>query len=115
MYLCNVKRGKATPYDSGHNKTYKTMKTDYHVKMMKNIMKEMNETLKGINENYEILESALNNYTYENALGRNREATHDLLRQINQMAEYAATIYNHNKHWYHRTMKAQATYTLEKD
>lgn len=35
MYLCNVKRGKATPYDSGQNKTYKTMEADNILKLMR--------------------------------------------------------------------------------
>lgn len=35
MYLCNVKRGKATPYDRGHNKTYKTMEADNILKLMR--------------------------------------------------------------------------------
>lgn len=35
MYLCNVKRGKATPYDRGHNKTYKTMEADKILKLMR--------------------------------------------------------------------------------
>ena len=47
-------------------------------------------------------------------MARNRERFYDLMRQINEMAETAANLYNQYTVGCEKWMTAQATYEIEK-
>lgn len=82
-------------------------------KTIKAQMKSIREILKSVEEDDMVLDNASNNYTYDNAMGRNRERFYDLMRQINGMAETAANLYNHYTTGSEKWMTAQATYQVE--
>ena len=84
-----------------------------NIKEMKAQMKAINEILKGVSEDDMVLDSARSNYTYDQAMSRNRERFFDLMRQINEMAETAANIYNHYTVGCEKWMTAGASYQME--
>lgn len=91
------------------------MKTtaNHNVKAMKEQMKAINAILAEVRKDDTVLDTARNNYTYDNAMARNRERFFDLMRQINEMAETAANLYNYYKVGCEKWMTAQATYEIE--
>ena len=92
------------------------MKTtaNHNVKAMKEQMKAINAILSEVREDDTVLDTARNNYTFDNAMARNRERFYDLMRQINEMAETAANLYNQYPVGCEKWMTAQATYEIEK-
>ena len=92
------------------------MKTtaNHNVKELKDSMKAINEILKAVREDDHVLDQTYSNYTYDNAMARNRKRFFDLMKQINEMAETAAILYNHYTVGCDSWMTAQATYKMEK-
>ena len=88
--------------------------TNNNVKAMKEQMKAINAILSEVREDDTVLDTARNNYTFDNAMARNRERFYDLMRQINEMAETAANLYNQYTVGCEKWMTAQATYEIEK-
>ena len=91
------------------------MKTtaNHNVKELKDSMKAINEILKAVREDDQVLDQTYSNYTYDNAMARNRKRFFDLMSQINEMAETAANLYNQYTVGCDSWMTAQATYKME--
>lgn len=84
------------------------------IKAMNEAIRNIRDIMKSITEDDIAMDTAKSNYAYECAMSRNRERFFDLMRQVNEMAEQSAALYNHYSVGCDKWMIAKADYQVER-